>query len=96
VELVDVDRNTRNKVQTNKSGLYIFPAIRPSHYRIEVSAPGYKTASATLTIFVQDDIQQNFRLTAATSLEPVIIGGNGTPVRSAGAVSTVVDQTLVR
>jgi hypothetical protein len=96
VELVDVDRNTKDKVQTNKSGLYVFPAIRPSHYRLEVSAPGYKSASTTLTIFVQDDIQQNFSLAAGSPLESVIIETNGTPVGTTGAVGTVVEQTLVR
>jgi hypothetical protein len=96
VELVDVDRNTKDKVQTNKSGLYVFPAIRPSHYRIEVSAPGYKSASATLTVFVQDDIQQNFRLAAGSPLESVTIQTNSTSVQTTGAVGTVVDQTLVR
>jgi hypothetical protein len=96
VELVDVDRNTKDKVQTNKSGLYVFPAIRPSHYRIEVSAPGYKSASAAVTIFVQDDIQQNFRLATGSPLESIIIETNGTPVGTTGAVGTVVEQTLVR
>jgi hypothetical protein len=96
VELVDVDRNTKDKVQTNKSGLYVFSAIRPSHYRIEVSALGYKSASATLTVFVQDDIQQNFRLAAGSPLESVTIQTNGTPVQTTGAVGTVVEQTLVR
>jgi len=95
VELVDVDRNIKNTAQTNKAGLYVFPAIRPSHYRVEVSAPGYRTASATLTIFVQDDLQQNFSLSARSALEPVIIGGNGTPVGTTATMGTVVDQTLV-
>ncbi len=96
VELVDVDRNSKTTVQTNRTGLYIFPAIRPSHYRVEVSAPGYRTASATLTILVQDDVQQNFSLSPGTAPEPVITGGNGAPVGTTGTVGTVVDQTLVK
>jgi hypothetical protein len=97
VELVDIERNTKSRVQTNNTGLYIFPDIRPGHYRMEVSAPGYKTvALATLTIYVQDDIQQNFRLAVGSPLESVIIEANGTPVETTGAVGTVVEQTLVR
>ncbi len=96
VELVDVDRNTKAKVETNESGLYVFQAIRASHYRIEVSAPGYKSASATLTVFVQDDIQQNFRLATGSPLASAAIQTNSTPVQTTGAVGTVVDQTLVK
>jgi hypothetical protein len=95
VELMDVDRNIKNTVQTNKAGLYVFPAIRPSHYRVDVSAPGYKAASASLTILVQDDLQQNFSLSPGTSSEPVIVG-SGTPVGTTGTVGTVIEQELVR
>jgi hypothetical protein len=96
-ELVDVERNTRSRTQTNSTGLFIFTNIRPGQYRIEVSARGYKTVTLTgLTIYTQDDIQRNVRLAAGSSLESVIIEANGTPVETTGAVGTVVDQTLVR
>lgn len=95
VELVDVDRNVKSTVQTNKTGLYIFPAIRPGHYRIEVTAQGYKTASVIVTVFVQDDIQQDFKLAAGAGLESVSSQTNETPVDTTGAVGTVVEQRLV-
>jgi hypothetical protein len=95
-ELVDVERNTRSRTQTNSDGLFLFTNIRPGQYRIEVSARGYKTVTLTgLTIYTQDDIQRNVRLAAGSSLESVTIEANGTPVETTGALGTVVDQTLV-
>jgi hypothetical protein len=97
VELVDLDRNTKSHVQTNRSGTYVFPNTRPGHYCITVSAHGFTTATLPyLPIYVQDDIQQNFRLAAGSPLESVTILPNGTPVETTGTVGTVVEQTLVR
>lgn len=97
VEMVDIDRNTRNHVQTNASGIYIFPNTRPGHYRVTVSAPGYTTATLPrLAIYVQDDIQQNFRIVPGSPLETVTIHENGTPIDTTGAVGTVIEQDLVQ
>jgi hypothetical protein len=97
VELVDIDRNTKSSAQTNNTGLYRFTNAKPGHYRMNVSAPGFKTvALASLTIYVQDDIQQDFRMAAGSPLESVTMVANGMPVETTGTVGTVVDQTLVR
>jgi hypothetical protein len=96
VELIDIDRHTKIHVLTNRSGIYLFPDSRPGHYRVTVSAPGYTTATISrLVIFVQDDIQQNFRMTPGSPLESVTIHENGTPVEMTGAVGTVVEPDLV-
>lgn len=97
VELVDLDRNTKQHAQTNRSGVYAFSNIKPGHYRVVVSAPGYKTAILPrVSIYVQENIQQDFRMAAGPSMENVIMLANGTPVEITGAVATVVDQTLVQ
>lgn len=97
VELIDVERNTKTRARTNATGLYIFPNTKPGHYRVNVSASGYKTVVLTsLTIYVQDDIQQNFSMAAGSPLESVTLATNGTPVETTGTVGTVVDQTLVK
>ncbi len=97
VELVDIDRNIKSAAQTNRSGIYAFPNARPGHYRATVSAPGYRTAILpNLTIYVQDDIQQNFRLISGAALGSVTMQANGTPVETTGAVGTVVEEEMVK
>jgi hypothetical protein len=96
IELVDLDHSTRQYSQTNRSGIYVFPNTKPGHYRLTVSAAGYTTATLPqITIYVQDDIQQNFRMTSGSPLESVTIQANGTPLETTGAVVTVVEQHLV-
>ena len=96
VELVNVDQNTRTSIATSGAGFYVFPEVRPGHYRLEVSAPGFKSVSLTnLTVYTQDEIQRNFTLATGSPLESVTLDANGTSIQMSGAVGTVVDQTLV-
>ncbi|HEY6249446.1 MAG TPA: carboxypeptidase regulatory-like domain-containing protein, partial [Candidatus Angelobacter sp.] len=96
IELVDTDRNTRLKTLTNDAGLYIFPSVRPGHYRMQVSALGYKTVELkSLSIYTRADIQQNFALVRGVPEDSVILASSGTPIQTNGAVSTVVEQQLV-
>ncbi len=94
VRILDIQRRIRIVTQTNKSGFYRFPGLKPSQYRIEVSAFGFKSASTAVTLLVQDDAQQDFTMSSGMS-DPPVIGGAGTPIETTGAVSTVIDQTLV-
>jgi hypothetical protein len=97
LELVDIERNTKMRTFTNSEGAYIFPGIRPGQYRIEVSAPGYKTVNVTgLTIHPQADVVARVTLAAGSPLESIILNASGTPTQMSGAVGTVVDQTLVK
>ncbi len=97
LELVDIERNTKMRTFTNNEGAYIFADIRPGQYRMEVSAPGYKTVKVTnLTIHPQADVVVPIPLVAGSPLESIVLNANGTPTQMSGAVGTVVDQTLVQ
>src|ERR1044071_4866819 len=47
VTLTDPARNFTRTQQTNQDGAYVFNAIPPGTYRLDVSATGFKTASAS-------------------------------------------------
>jgi hypothetical protein len=47
VTLTDSARSLTRTQSTNKDGAYVFNAISPGIYSIEVNAPGFKTASAS-------------------------------------------------
>lgn len=47
VTLTDPERNFTRTQQTNQDGAYVFQAIPPGTYRLEVAAQGFKTASAS-------------------------------------------------
>ena len=47
VTITDPSRNFTRTQQTNQDGAYIFTAVPPGTYNLEVTAPGFKTASAS-------------------------------------------------
>ena len=54
VTLTDPARNFSRTQQTNADGAYVFTAIPPGTYKLDVTAPGFKTASATGLVALVD------------------------------------------
>ena len=54
VTLTDPAKNFTRTQQTNTDGAYIFTAIPPGTYRLDVTAPGFKTASASGLVALVD------------------------------------------
>jgi hypothetical protein len=97
VALIDADRNLRTRVDANATGLYLFPDVRPGHYKLEVTAPGFKTVLLSgIIVNVQDSIQENFQLAAGTSSEALTAISSTALSKMSGSVRTAIDQTLMR
>ena len=54
VTLTDPERNFTRTQPTNEDGAYVFTAIPPGTYKLEVSAPGFKTATASGLVALVD------------------------------------------
>ncbi|HEY9500208.1 MAG TPA: carboxypeptidase-like regulatory domain-containing protein, partial [Pyrinomonadaceae bacterium] len=54
VTLTDPAKNFSRTQQTNADGAYVFTAIPPGTYKLEVTAPGFKTASASGLVALVD------------------------------------------
>ena len=54
VTLTDPAKNFTRTQQTNADGAYVFTAIPPGTYKLDVTAPGFKTASATGLVALVD------------------------------------------
>ncbi|HEX6045040.1 MAG TPA: carboxypeptidase-like regulatory domain-containing protein, partial [Pyrinomonadaceae bacterium] len=54
VTLTDPERNFTRTQSTNEEGAYVFTAIPPGTYKIEVSATGFKTATASGLVALVD------------------------------------------
>jgi hypothetical protein len=96
VRLIDIDRGLRTEVATGSTGYYSFASVRPGHYHIEVEKSGFKLTRFTgITVNVQDNLEENFKLDVGSASEAITVTANATNVNTTdGTVSTVVDHTF--
>jgi hypothetical protein len=95
--VTNVNTNIKFRSVTNQLGLYVISSLQPGRYRVTVSKEGFKTINLSdLVLTVQDTVSRNFELQVGSVSESVTVLADGTDVRMSPAVSTVVDQKLVR
>ncbi len=97
VKLVNVLTGITATTKSNGTGLYVFPTVRPSQYRMTVEKPGFRQVVLTdLTVNVQDTLSRNFKLQLGVVGESVTVSGATETVNTqSAAVSTVVDSQFV-
>src|SRR5437867_826413 len=99
VVVVNTDTNEKYATKTNSAGVYNVPSVKPGHYRIVVTKPGFKQIDLrNITLNVQDSVNRNFTLDLGGVSETVIVNaGDSLNINTTDAsVSTVVDQTYVK
>ncbi len=97
LHLISIDRGTGTSAKTNKSGIYVIPSVQPGHYRMQVEHDGFKVADLVgLTVNVQDNLEENFRLEVGSQSESVTVNGSGANINTTdAAVGTVIDREFV-
>jgi hypothetical protein len=94
VSLIDIDRENTSSTITNNSGLYIFHAVHPGRYRMEVSARNFKVVNVTgLTVNTQANLEQNFALSIGSFSESITVEAKANDLST--SVNTVVDRQFV-
>lgn len=70
VTATNVATNVSSTTQTNESGLYRFPALPPSRYRISASMAGFKTQEqGPITLAVNEPVELNITLQVGDAAE---------------------------
>src|SRR6267142_1825468 len=99
VTVINTDTNEKYETKTNNAGVYNVPSVKPGHYRILVTKPGFKQIDLRdVTLNVQDSVNRNFTLDLGGVSETVIVNaGDALNINTTDAsVSTVVDQTYIK
>ena len=74
VNLTNADKNFSRSYTTNQDGVYIFAAIPPGSYKLEVAAAGFKKASLdTLEALVETPIVRDVQLEIGAVTETVSV-----------------------
>jgi len=70
ITFVEIDTNVMTKTQSDETGNYSSPPLRPGNYRVIAGAPGFKTQTRTeITLKVQDRLRLDFDMTVGAVSE---------------------------
>ena len=80
VTFTETDTNATAKAQTDGSGDYASPPLRPGNYKMVAEAQGFKTATrSSVTVKVQDRLRIDFDMAVGAVSENVVVTAD-TPV----------------
>lgn len=96
VEITSLEHGTTRHTVTNSVGIYLFPAVRPGRYNMEVRHDGFRQIDALgLTVNLQDHVEENFQMQVGSTVESVTVSAEGSPLNTQDAtVSTIVDRNF--
>ena len=96
VTIVDLGTNTTRATQTGANGEYSFSTLRPSHYKITVTAPGFKESLvASIELHTQEKIAENVTLSLGASSDTVNVNGDSTQLETTAAVATTIEREFI-
>jgi hypothetical protein len=97
LNLVNIDNGMKKEAKTNGSGIYVIANVASGHYRMRAERDGFKVSDLVgLTVNVQDNIEENFRLEIGSASESVTVDASGLNINTTdAAVGTVIDRQFV-
>jgi hypothetical protein len=97
-KITNIETSVSTTTTTNQDGIYVIPDLRPAIYRLTIQKQGFRTVvQPTIQLYVQDAVNQNFRLAIGSASEISIVWATEPLLQTDSAVvSTVVDQQFVQ
>jgi hypothetical protein len=96
-KITNTETSVSTTTTTNGDGIYVLPDLRPATYRLTIQKQGFRTVvQPDIQLYVQDAVNQNFRLAIGPTSESVTVTGDTSGLQTdSAAVSTVVNQQFV-
>ncbi len=97
VVLTETKTGSVNTVQSNGAGLYVFPSVPPSDYRIDITAKGFqKYSQPGILLQADQSVTANATLNIGSETVTVTVEASAAQINlSTGGVSQVVGQQQV-
>ncbi|HEX4322134.1 MAG TPA: carboxypeptidase-like regulatory domain-containing protein, partial [Acidobacteriaceae bacterium] len=96
VTITDLGTNTTRTVKSGSNGDYAFSSLRPSHYKISVTASGFKESLiADVELHTQDALSENVALTIGSSGDSVTVNAGTEEIETSATVSTTVPREFI-
>src|SRR5216683_1603622 len=75
VEISDISKGTSQSVNTDGSGAYQFPFLRPGKYTLKVQHAGFQAQQTSLAIQVGPSATANITLQVAHASSQIVVSG---------------------
>jgi len=97
VTLANVGTGTSRTTVTTGSGDYTFPDVPPAIYKIEVTHPGFKTATSNnVELQVQQSMRQDFTMQVGAVTQSITVEATGALLQAENAtLGTVIENAAV-
>src|SRR5437762_9924155 len=97
VTLVEVNTNATFKTQTDGSGDFVSPPLRPGTYKVVAEAQGFKTQTHNaITVKVQDRLRIDFDMAVGSVSENVVVTTEPPPIQTeTSSLGQVITATQI-
>src|ERR1700761_5366420 len=96
VTITDVATNQSQIATTGQDGIFHFAELRPAHYRLTVSAAGFKEGVlADVELHAQDTLAEQITLEVGSATEQVSVNAQTDQLETSNAISTTVDRKFI-
>ncbi len=95
VTATDIGTGVSVAAKTNEAGLFYFPGLRPSRYKIAVKAAGFKEAVLEVELHVQDRLAETISLAMGSASETVNVTATDAEIDTSTSTSTEVERAFV-
>src|SRR6185295_17880521 len=88
-KITNIETNVSIATTTNQDGIYVISNLRPATYQLTIQKEGFRTVvQPNLQLYVQDAVNQNFRLVLGLVSESSTVVGTPLLQTDSAAVST--------
>src|ERR1700761_8790012 len=96
VTITDVATNQSQIATTGQDGIFHFAELRPAHYRLTVSAAGFKEGVlADVELHAQDPPAEQITLEVGSATEQISVNAQTDQLETSSGISTTVDRKFI-
>lgn len=96
VTATNTGTNASRNTITNDQGIYTFPSLTPGSYTVRVEKPGFKQATTTLELQVQQSARADFEMQVGNVTESIEVSASAALLQTENStVGTVVDNKRI-
>lgn len=96
VTITDIGTNQSQTATTGQDGIFHFAQLKPSHYKLDIVAAGFKEGVLpSIDLHSQDNLSEAITLEVGSNTEQVSVTAQTDEIETSDAISTTVDRQFI-